>query len=87
VRLEDGLEVQFLPPPDGADPTRYRVGDYWTIPARVATGSIIWPSTGGAPDAVTPHGVGHHYAPLGLVTAAGAVTDFRRTFVQLAKCG
>lgn len=86
VRLEDGIEVQFVPPPDGADPTRYRVGDYWTIPARVATGGILWPSTGDAPDAVPPHGVRHHYAPLAWVAAGGALTDLRRSFAQLAKC-
>jgi len=86
VRLEDGIEVQFVPPPDGADPTRYRVGDYWTIPARVATGDILWPGAGDVPDAVPPHGVRHHYAPLAWVADGGDLTDLRRSFAQLAKC-
>ncbi len=35
--LEDGIQIQFQ---HGA---KYRSGDYWLIPARVATGNIEWP--------------------------------------------
>jgi hypothetical protein len=64
--LEDGIQIQF------AAGGEYRSGDYWLIPARVATGNIEWP----APDSDTiatfttllePNGVVHHYAPLGFV--------------------
>ncbi len=66
IDLEDGIQVSFSP--DGS----YRTGDYWLIPARVATGQIEWPSTpdaSGTPvnDAIAPHGVEHHYAPLGIL--------------------
>jgi len=36
IQLENGIEVCFT---DGT----YQVGDYWTIPARTATGQIDWP--------------------------------------------
>lgn len=54
----------------------YRTGDYWLIPARVALqGSIEWPVTTadnpGIPIALSPHGVDHHYFPLGVVTLSG----------------
>ena len=64
--LEDGIQIQF------AAGGEYRTGDYWLIPARVATGNIEWPE----PDSDTiakftvllePNGVVHHYAPLGFV--------------------
>jgi Family of unknown function (DUF6519) len=64
--LEDGIQVQF------AAGGSYRSGDYWLIPARVATGSIEWPHALGADgktqwQARGPNGVEHHYAPLGFV--------------------
>ncbi|MET8336010.1 DUF6519 domain-containing protein [Streptosporangium canum] len=39
--LESGVQVYFE---RGAD---YRAGDYWLIPARVETGDVEWPRTGG----------------------------------------
>jgi hypothetical protein len=61
--LEDGLQIEFAP---GGT---YRTGDYWTIPARTATGTIEWPvtSTGDAAF-LSPFGIEHHYAPLGFVS-------------------
>jgi Family of unknown function (DUF6519) len=65
--LEDGIQVAFAPMPNSDG--KYRSGDYWLIPARVASGTILWP----APrpnEAVSfrpPRGVRHHYAPLGFV--------------------
>src|SRR6185295_7516377 len=37
LNLEDGIQIQFQPG------TTYRAGDYWLIPARVATGDVEWP--------------------------------------------
>ena len=66
LALEDGIQVQF------ATGGSYRSGDYWLIPARVATGSIEWPTTVDGQGNVTwlperPRGVAHHYASLGFV--------------------
>jgi hypothetical protein len=72
--LEDGIQIQFQP--EGT----YRTGDYWLIPARVATGDVEWPKLRDAqgklvldergqpqPVALPPHGVEHHYAPLAVI--------------------
>jgi hypothetical protein len=60
--LEDGLQVQFEPG------SNFRSGDYWLIPARVATGQIEWPvDASGAPALLPPRGIEHHYAPLAWV--------------------
>lgn len=69
-------------------PPSYRTGDYWLIPARVATGDVEWPGPPGQPLPRPPHGVEHAFAPLGIVTinAAGKVTlqkNLRRTIKQL----
>ena len=80
IALEDGLQIQFQP---GA--TRYRTGDYWLIPARVATGDIEWPfqldEKTGLPakdgsgrlirDHKPPNGIRHHYAPLAILNLSG----------------
>ncbi|MEO7911576.1 MAG: DUF6519 domain-containing protein [Roseiflexaceae bacterium] len=70
IELEDGIEIQFQPG------RTYRSGDYWLIPARIATGDVEWPGRAGAPAAVEPRGIMHHYAPLWKisVSSAGAVT-------------
>lgn len=85
--LEAGIEVQFARPADGAAAHDYRIGDFWTFTARVATGAVSWPT---APDdtplAVAPHGPVHHYAPLGWLAADGNFTDLRREFAALAAC-
>jgi hypothetical protein len=73
--LEDGVQVYFEPAAPGV-PNFYRTGDYWLIPARAASKNIEWPRE---PDpksekpwaAVAPHGVTHHYAPLGILSLAG----------------
>jgi hypothetical protein len=62
IDLEDGVQIAFAADAD------YRSGDYWLIPARVATGDIEWPRDaqgGSLPQ--TPRGVQHHYAPLGFL--------------------
>ena len=65
--LEDGLQVQFSA---GGE---YRTGDYWLIPARVATGEVEWPTSVDDDGKVTqipmsPDGIEYHYAPLGVVS-------------------
>jgi hypothetical protein len=84
IEIEHGIEVQFQP---GGE---YRTGDYWLIPARVATGRIEWPpeldpTTGQVvkypdgnekPMSLPPHGIEHHYAPLGVIVNR-VVTDCR----------
>ncbi|HTG33540.1 MAG TPA: DUF6519 domain-containing protein [Thermoanaerobaculia bacterium] len=80
ISLEKGVQVQFQP--EGT----YRPGDYWLIPARTATGDVEWPGTVKEPEAVPPHGVEHHFAPLALVTAgATPVVDLRRSFEGMAQ--
>ncbi|HEX3577708.1 MAG TPA: DUF6519 domain-containing protein [Thermoanaerobaculia bacterium] len=78
LNLEDGIQIRFEPLN-----AVYRPGDYWLIPAR-ATGDIEWP---GGPQ--PPHGVTHHYAPLGIVVNVGgvlSVTDLRHRIDPLATC-
>jgi hypothetical protein len=71
--LEDGIEIQFLKPSTGTAENSYRTGDYWLIPARVATGNIEWPDApDGNPAPMPPHGVYHHYAPLATLTWNGS---------------
>ena len=83
IDLEDAVQVQFAPLTD----VNYRSGDYWLIPARVATGSVIWPQdtwtdpkgvVQSAPALRSPDGVRHHYAPLAVIelspTTAPVVT-------------
>jgi hypothetical protein len=78
LTLEDGVRIRFQV---GGT---YRAGDYWLIPARTATGDVEWPGPVGQPEALPPHGVEHHYAPLALVTLRSSgeveITDFRRLF-------
>ncbi|HEY1681731.1 MAG TPA: DUF6519 domain-containing protein [Candidatus Tumulicola sp.] len=75
--LEDGVQVRF---PNG-DQAAYQTGDYWLIPARVATGDVIWPTETdtdvlGAvtvyPVAKAPEGVTHHYLPLAVLDLTGS---------------
>jgi Family of unknown function (DUF6519) len=61
LALEDGVEIQFQPAPAGQT-NEYRTGDYWLIPARTATGNVLWPTGVAKP----PDGITHHYAPLAI---------------------
>ena len=67
------MQVQFSNPAA----TLFRPGDYWLIPARVATGDVEWPSETvdtGQGNIVTekvflpPLGIVDHYALLAVVT-------------------
>jgi hypothetical protein len=73
--LEDGVQIQF------AEGGEYRVGDYWLIPARVATQNIEWElDVNGNPMFLRPFGIDHHYAPLGIVAgSANGITVTRCT--------
>jgi hypothetical protein len=75
MRLEDGVGVKIT----GND---FRSGDYWLIPARTIDSDVWWPKIGADPAALPPHGVQVHYAPLGIVFAAGII-DCRNEFVPL----
>ncbi len=70
IEIEDGIEVRFG---SGA----FRTGDYWLIPARVATGNIIWPEEDGKSLPRPPHGIDHHYAPLAVIrlTTSGSYVE------------
>jgi hypothetical protein len=82
IELEHGLEVQFSP---GA---RYRPGDYWLIPARVANhGKLLWPEGSNGPREMPPVGTNHVYAPLATVEFKPIATrkqSCRRQFRILA---
>jgi Family of unknown function (DUF6519) len=55
IDLEDGVQIQFSA---GGE---YRTGDYWLIPARVATGNVEWPQDDDLnPQPLPPHGIEHH---------------------------
>ncbi|NHB84417.1 hypothetical protein G7085_06860 [Tessaracoccus sp. HDW20] len=43
IELEDGVSVQFPASVVDGEPNEYRTGDYWMIPARTATGDVLWP--------------------------------------------
>jgi hypothetical protein len=66
LKLEHGIEIQFQPADGKAH--EYRTGDHWLIPARTDTEDVEWPGPEGEPEALLPHGVEHHYAPLWLIT-------------------
>lgn len=92
ITLEDGVQIKFdadpktiadkRQPPATTGPGWYRAGDYWMIPARVATGDVEWPGPPGLPDALSPHGVEHYVAPLATIhfdtNGDPAITDARR---------
>lgn len=87
IDLEDGVQVTFAP--GGV----YRTGDYWLIPARVATGDIEWPMGHGAdgsraPLLERPRGIEHHYAPLGFLKLGdnGSFKSCRCEFEPAGDC-
>jgi hypothetical protein len=81
--LEDGVQVQFEAS-DGKG--QFNSGDYWLIPARVASRDIEWPwESEGKRRALLPHGIRHHYAMLGLLAPGKTektfgFADLRRRF-------
>jgi hypothetical protein len=83
VELEDGVQIAFAP--GGV----YRTGDYWLIPARVATGAVEWPAdAANQPLYQHPRGIEHHYAPLGFLKLGdnAAVESCRCEFEPAGDC-
>jgi hypothetical protein len=77
--LENGVQVFFNP---GGT---YRTGEYWTIPARIATGDVLWPDDpDGNPLLEPPNGPVWHYAPLAWVAGVDQPTDLRSVFSPLS---
>ena len=80
--LEGGIEVIF-------SKGTCKAGDYWTIPARTATGDIEWPVVNGKPVAQPPGGTKHHYARLGVISMDGTTVlvreDCRKIFIPLTE--
>ncbi|MGB4063059.1 MAG: DUF6519 domain-containing protein [Azonexus sp.] len=79
---QDGIELKFAP-------GRYRIGDYWLIPARTATAAIEWPQENGKPAFLSPAGVLRAFARLALLEfKAGAwilKADCRPLFPSLTE--
>ncbi len=90
--LEDGVHIQFQKPDKGQleNKNKYRTGDYWLIPARTAIRDVEWPGPQDAPEAVPPHGVEHHYAPLAIIPVKDGIVkgvgDCRCQFSHLREC-
>ena len=85
INLEDGVQILFEPLSPTAE---YRIGDYWLIPARTATGDVEWPGPMNNPTPLHPHGVEHHYAPLAIISVSegnivAVPIDLRRKLNQL----
>ncbi|HTX77633.1 MAG TPA: DUF6519 domain-containing protein [Terracidiphilus sp.] len=69
IALENGIQVWFQ---DGA----FQPGDYWTIPARTAKGTIEWPPPDVNGNAFQPpHFIKIHCAPVACVQLRAEVND------------
>jgi len=85
IPLENGIEIKF----DLNELKSYRVGDYWMLPARTATGDVEWRGSKDNPIPLLPHGTTHHYAPLAVIEVGDGsgnikiVADCRREFIKL----
>jgi hypothetical protein len=85
ITLEDGVQVKFAKTQEP-----FVTGQYWTIPARTATGNVIWPQEAGKPAFRPPQGVDHAYAPLAVVSfkadrTVDTVVDLRRLLGRIWK--
>ncbi len=76
--LEDGIFVQLKRGKDA----KFETGDHWLIPARTATGDVLWKRDNkGEYDFAPPRIIEHHYAPIAVIyraptdTSAPAPTD------------
>ena len=80
IDLEDGIQIRF------ALGGEYRSGDYWLITARVGVDQIEnWPMQSDEPLALSPYGIEHHYAPLG-VAHLNSDGNFEDDLLQLCDC-
>ena len=84
LQLENGIQVSF-------SAGSYQAGDYWTIPARTATGQIDWPPCGGnGASFQPPHSIVVYNAPLACIhwnanMQQTVVEDCRRIFSPLTE--
>ena len=82
IQLENGIQVKF-----SGEGTSFHSSDYWTIPARTATGQIEWPPGGSDGEPFQPPAsVQVHSAPLARVVHEHhgvRVEDCRRKFSPL----
>ena len=82
--LENGIEVTFRA-------GTYQAGDYWTVPARTASGQIDWPPCGSNGDLFQPpHSPLVYNAPLACIhwdpkQQKALVEDCRRFFLPLTE--
>ncbi len=62
LKLENGVAVRFAA-------GLFRVGDFWTIPARSITADVVWPRdpSSGEALALPPEGIARHYCKLALL--------------------
>jgi hypothetical protein len=82
LMLEDGIQIQFVK--TGAEMSRYRTGDYWLIPARTATGDVVWSKNeNGKPQMQPPNGIEHHYAPLAVVDRNGDLSQCHNRIIPI----
>ena len=89
--LEDNIQITLTLPKDA----EFRAGDYWLIPARAATGGILWPkdevvdSKGNStylPALIPAKYTKHHYAPIAWINGTTqAIVDLRRNIEPIAK--
>lgn len=70
AELENGIQVSF-------SAGVYKSGDYWTVPARAAKGTIEWPPCGSQGNAQPPQSVPVLRAPLACMQWAGNPIDGR----------
>lgn len=85
-----GEDDEAVPDKLKASAMRPLAGDYWSIPARVASADVLWPkdAAGEQPRALPPHGVERHIAPIAVLTIAKgrsevSVVDLRKVFAPL----
>jgi hypothetical protein len=84
IPLEDGVQIKFDTPA-----AKFTTGQYWTIPARTATGDVIWAQSPTGPVFRLPSGR-HAFAPLAIVAfkadlTVDKITDLRRKLQKIWK--
>lgn len=79
--LESGVQVEF-------DGESFSTGDHWLIPARAASGRVLWPSEGSEVLFQPRQGTQHVFAPLAFVADpahAASLEDCRVPFPSLTE--
>lgn len=83
LELEDGVQIRL-------SAGRYRIGDYWLIPARTVTADVEWPRDAGNDPIPQPRaGIAHHYCKLAVLNRSGGAftvaQDCRQLFPPLTR--